>query len=68
MFKPGQIVKSILTGGLYEITNAGGNGWVRARNMRSGMTTSIQPEILVLVGNNYQPKDINKALREVRTS
>lgn len=56
MFKPGQIVKSILTGRLYAITNIEGDGWVRARNIKSGMTTFMQHEILALVGNNYQPK------------
>ncbi len=65
MFKKGQLVKSSL-GNLY-VVEGQNLPFINVRSIAHGYFDKIIPIRLKLIGNNYQPKDINKALREVRT-
>lgn len=69
MFKPGQLVQSIKYGDHYVVCKPGPD-YATARPLTPKKwpypTMIIEYDRFRLVGNNYQPKDINKALREVR--
>lgn len=72
MFKKGQLVQSWLTGKYYIVKSDCKNSEeFVALNLRSNkkLRTTIHKSQceMQLIGNNYQPKDMNKALREVRT-
>lgn len=66
MFKPGQVVKSLHTGVLYVVQEQDGK-LLKAKAIRSQCVFDVNAEHMRLIGNNYQQKDINKALREVST-
>lgn len=71
MFKPGQLVQSIKYGDHYVVVKAW-HDYAMAKPLTPKFwfseTMAIEYDRFRLVGNNYQPKDINKALREVRAS
>lgn len=70
MFKPGQLVQSIKYGDHYVVVNSGPD-YATATPLTPkrwfSETMHIEYDRFRLVGNNYQPKDSNQRLREVRT-
>lgn len=70
MFKSGQLVQSKATGLYYVVESVEfflpGKLCLTHADNQSELFVAA-PDSLRIIGNNYQPKDINKALREVRT-
>ena len=74
MFKRGQVVRGRETGHLFLIEGSGSIGSVlydlnllAAKQLPCGTLHLVRFNSCELIGNNYQPKDMNKELREVRT-
>ena len=68
MFKQRQLLRDVKTRTLFVVDYILENNCARVREVSTGASylTHISHE-WETIGSNYQPKDINKALREVRT-